>query len=144
MRSICPALTREQSPAPPHTSNGDWTSLGQHESLPEFPVIMREKHHTSRRSSKKTTRFPRHHEMKPLFSCRPYRAILSPRSKLHRRLDSLYATQWAPRDIHRNSRGERSSLLPLKTRPDSPGEPSMQPRDPCHYCRGTRSFWTQP
>ena len=30
-----------------------------------------------------------------------------------------------------DSRGERSPWLPLETRPDSPGEPGMQPRHPC-------------
>ena len=37
--------------------------------------------------------------------------------------------QGAPRDPRRDSRGERSPWLPLETRPDSPGEPGMQPRD---------------
>ena len=39
MTSFCPAVTREQSQAPPRNSNGDWTSLGQHERLPEVPVV---------------------------------------------------------------------------------------------------------
>ena len=39
---------------------------------------------------------------------------------------ALYATQWAPRDTRRDSTGERSPFLPLKTRPDSPGESRMQ------------------
>ena len=51
-----------------------------------------------------------------------------PLSKRKRRLDSLEATQGAPRDPRRHSRGERSPWLPLETRPDSPGEPGMQPR----------------
>ena len=45
-----------------------------------------------------------------------------------RRVDSLEAAQGAPRDPRRDSRGERSPWLPLETRPDSPGEPGMQPR----------------
>ena len=44
--------------------------------------------------------------------------------------------QGAPRDPLRESRGERSPWLPLETRPDSPGEPGMQPRDPCLPWRG--------
>ena len=36
----------------------------------------------------------------------------------------------------RDSRGERSPWLPLETRPDSPGEPGMHPRDPCRPWRG--------
>ena len=39
----------------------------------------------------------------------------------------LGAAQGAPRDPRRDSRGERSPWLPLETRPDSPGEPGMQP-----------------
>ena len=35
-----------------------------------------------------------------------------------------------------DSRGEWSPWLPLETRPDSPGEPGMQPRDPCLPWRG--------
>ena len=39
-------------------------------------------------------------------------------------------------DLEPDSRGERSPWLPLETRPDSPGEPGMQPRDPCLPWRG--------
>ena len=46
-------------------------------------------------------------------------------SKLKIRLDSLEATQWAPRDTCRGSRREWSPLLPLEKRPDSPGEYGM-------------------
>ena len=42
---------------------------------------------------------------------------------MKRRLDSLEATQGAPRDPRRDSRGEWSPWLPLETRLDSPGEP---------------------
>ena len=38
------------------------------------------------------------------------------------RLDSLEATQRAPRDPRRGSREERSPLLPLEVRPDSTGD----------------------
>ena len=38
------------------------------------------------------------------------------------------ATQWVPRDTHRDSKGQRSSLLPLETRPDFPGESGMHGR----------------
>ena len=62
-----------------------------------------------------------------LFSCMARKTIPSHLSKLHRRLHSLYATQWAPRDTRRDSTGERSPFFPLKTRPDSPGESRMQP-----------------
>ena len=54
-------MTREQSPAPPSNSNSDWTSPGQHERLPELRIVTRESLHNSR----KTTRFPRHRDMRP-------------------------------------------------------------------------------
>ena len=56
--------------------------------------------------------------------CRAY-PVLLPLSLIS---DTLEAAQGAPRDPRRDSRGERSPWLPLETRPDSPGEPGMQPR----------------
>ena len=64
-------------------------------------------------------RRPRHREMRSFVFCVAWRAFPSPLSKLHRRLDSLYATQWAPRNTRRDSRGKQNPLLPLETRPDS-------------------------
>ena len=71
-------------------------------------------------------RHPGHREMRAFFSFLTWRAIPSPLSKLKRRLDTLESTQWAPRDPRRDSRGEQSPLLPLETRPDSPGESGMR------------------
>ena len=51
--------------------------------------------------------------------------------KVKRKLDSLEATQGAPGYQRLDSGGERSPLLPLETRPESPGESGMQARDPC-------------
>ena len=45
-------MTREQYRALPGNSNGDWTSLGPHERLPEIPIITPEKSHAVHRSSK--------------------------------------------------------------------------------------------
>ena len=59
-------------------------------------------------------RRPRHREMRAFFSCLDWRAIPGPLSKLKRRLDTLEATQWAPRDPRRGSRGERSPLFPSR------------------------------
>ena len=70
-------------------------------------------------------RRPRHRGMRAFFSCVAWREILSTLSKLKRRLDTLESTQWAPRDPRHDSRGERSPLLPLMTRADSPGESGM-------------------
>ena len=52
---------------PPRNLNGDWTSLGPHVRLPKFPIITPEKRHMSRRTSKKTMRFPHHCEWGPPF-----------------------------------------------------------------------------
>ena len=84
----------------------------------------------------KPLRRPRPRELRAFFSCMAWRAIPGPLSKRKRRLDSLEAAQGAPRDPRRDSRGERSPWLPLETRPDSRGEPGMQPRDPCLPWRG--------
>ena len=59
--------------------------------------------------------------------------VLSPNG---RGVWSIEAAQGAPRDPRRDSTGERNSWLSLETRPYSPGEPGMQPRDPCLPWRG--------
>ena len=84
-----------------------------------------------RRSSRKPRRRHHHREMRAIFNCMACRSSASLLSMIHRRLDSLEATKWAPRDTCHDLRGERSPLLPFETRPDSPGEYGMQPRDPC-------------
>ena len=61
MRSIGPAVTREQCPAFLRNSNGRLDFLGQHKRQREFPIVIRESCYTSR----KTTWFPRHRKMKP-------------------------------------------------------------------------------
>ena len=69
-RPDSPPMIQEQCRALPCNSNGDWTSLGPHKRLSELPVVTQEKPHTSRHSSRKTTRFLHHREMRPFFSCR--------------------------------------------------------------------------
>src|SRR5574340_637908 len=76
MRSIGPAVTREQCPASVATRVEDWTCLGQHKRHPEFPVVIRE----SRRNSRKTTWLPRHRKMKPF-------PATAPQEKSHVRKD---------------------------------------------------------
>ena len=51
-------------------------------------------------------------------------------------IDRVPEELWMEVHPRRDSRGERSPWLPLVTRPDSPGEPGMQPRDPCLPWRG--------
>ena len=40
---------------------------------------------------------------------------------------ALEATQWAPRDLRRDLRGEQHPWLALEARPDSPGESGTPP-----------------
>ena len=67
LRPDSPAITPEHSCAPLRISNGDLTSLRQHERLPEFPVVPGEESQASRCNSRKARRFPRQCEMR-LFS----------------------------------------------------------------------------
>ena len=67
MRSIGPAVTREQSPAFLRNSNGRLDLPGPHKRQPEFPVVTRE----SRRNSGKTTWLPCHRKMKPFPATAP-------------------------------------------------------------------------
>ena len=64
--------------------------------------------------------------MRAFFFCMAWTAIQSPLSKLKRRLDSLEATQWTPRDTIRDSRGEQTPLLLLEARSDPPCETGMR------------------
>ena len=70
---------------------------------------------------------PHPREVRAFFSCLTQSTIPSPLSKLKRRPDSLEATQWAPRDLRRDLRGERHPWLALEARPDSPGESGTPP-----------------
>ena len=130
MRSICPAVTREQSPALPRNLHGDWTSLGQHESHPEFPIVTGETHH----NSKKPRRFPHHCIALSCYSVS--REI--PRSvlKFEMVLDTLDATQKVPR--HTGLTGEEHRFLDtsldevylpcsdLRAIPSSPSQPKWK------------------
>ena len=71
MRPYSPAVTRKQSRTPPCNSNGDLTSLRQHERLPEFPVITDEESQASRSNSRKTMRFPPQRELRPFAPAAP-------------------------------------------------------------------------
>ena len=75
-------------------------------------------------------RRPRPREVRAFFSFMAWRAIPGPLSKRKRRLDSLEASQGAPRDPRRYSRGERSPWLPLATRTDSTGNLECNPEIP--------------
>jgi len=84
---------------PYHSSRAIMRSPSPRTWRPDFPGATREApwapRRTScetphwRRSSRKPTRSLRHREMRAIFSCMAWRAVPSPLSKLHRRLDSL-------------------------------------------------------
>ena len=119
LRPDSPTMTREQSCTRLHHTHRDLTSLAPHERLSELPVIPREKSDTGAAAGENPRDAPSSRD-EGLFSCLARKTIPSHLSKLHRRLHSLYATQWAPRDTRRHSTGEQSPFFPLKTRPDSP------------------------
>ena len=97
LEALSPTMTREQCRAPHCNSNGDLTSLAQHDRLPEFPFVPREKTHTGAAAREN----PPSSRDEGLFSCMARKTIPNHLSKVHRRLYSLYATQWAPRDTRR-------------------------------------------
>ena len=71
LRPDSPSVTPEHSRARPHNSNGDLTSLRQHERLPEFPVVPGEESQASSRNSRQTTRCPRQRETRPFSPAAP-------------------------------------------------------------------------
>ena len=109
LRPDSPAVTREQCRAPPSHSNGDCTSLGPHERLPDFSVITGKKSHTSCSSSRKTMRFPRPREMRPFFPAAP-------------RKQSRVPSQ--------NSIGDLTPFMQLKGSQRSPSPLEMKPKFP--------------
>ena len=65
--------------------------MGLHERLPEFPIVTRE----SCRNSKKSMRFPHHHEIRP-FLLQLLKRNLPSLLKYDMVLDTLEATQKVP------------------------------------------------
>ena len=127
-------MTREQTPAPHRSSNGDWTSLRKHESFPEFPVVTRE----SRRNSRKTTRFPRHCEMRP-FPAAAYQGTSHvPSSNLKRYLTHLLQLIKFPKYIS-HLRGTPSFPALLNPSPFSPPDLDMRINSLALSGKGSRS-----
>ena len=71
LRPDSPAVTPEHSRARLHDSNGDLTSLRQHERLPEFPVVPGEESQASSHNSRQITRCPRQRKMRPFSLAAP-------------------------------------------------------------------------
>ena len=143
MRPNSPAVTRDQFHGPPSQLKRRLGLPGATRESPLFP------HHNLRETPHFTPQLEKNHEISPssqdeaLLLMQGLETNPDFLSKLQRRFDSLSATQWPPRDTCRNSRGERSSLLPLQMEPDSPGEPKIQPRDSCCHWRGTQFLDTR-
>ena len=133
MRSTCPAVTREQSPAPPHNLNGDWTSLGQHERLPEFPVVTQE----SRRNTRKTTRFSRHCKMRPFPAAAYQGKSHVPSSNSKRYLTHFLQLIKFPKYIS-HLRGTPSFPALLNPSPFSPPDLDMRINSPALSGKGSR------
>ena len=135
LRPLSPPWTREQRRAPPRLAHGDLASLVPHERLLRSSSCLVRKPPRAPQLEE-TPETPPSSRAEGLLFLHGLESNPGPLSKRKRRLDSLEAAQGAPRDPRRDSRGERSPWLPLETRPDSPGEPGMQPRDPCLPWRG--------
>ena len=111
LRPDSPAVTPEHPHARPRNSNGDLTSLRQHERLHEFPMVPGEESQASRHNLRQTTRFPHQREMRPFSPAVPRE--LSSLSKLKSRLDSLRQLKGAQRS---SSQLEMKAELPATTR----------------------------
>ena len=101
--------------------NADWTSLGTHKRLPEVLIVTREKPHLAPQLIK-TMKFARHREMRPFFFPPGHRE----QSSVLFQNTTEGLTSFRPlnglQEIPVATREERSSLLSLETRPDSPNE----------------------
>ena len=128
-------MTREQTPTPHRSSNGDWTSLRKHESFPEFPVVTRE----SRRNSRKTTRFPRHCEMRPFPAAAYQGKSHVPSSNLKRYLTHLLQLIKFPKYIS-HSRGTPSFPAQLNLIPFSLPDLDMRVDSPAMSAKGSRPY----
>ena len=109
LRPDSPALTPEHSCTHPRNSNGDLTSLRQHDRLPDLPIVPAEEPQASRRNSRQTTIFPHQREMRPFSPATP-------------RMQSLVPFQ--------NSRGGLSPFLQLKGAQRSPSKLEMKAEFP--------------
>ena len=122
LRPDSPALTQEQSCAPPRNSNGDWTSLGQHKRLPEFPIVTREKPQTSCQNSRKNEIPPSSQDEALLFlqglESNPESSLKTPQEAS---LPLGYSIDYKryPSQLERRAEFFAST----RGRPDFPGEP---------------------
>ena len=109
LRPDSPAVTPEHSCAGPRNSNGDLTSLRQHERLPELLVVRSEEPQTSHCNSRQTTRFPHQREMRPF---------------------SPAATQEQSHVPSQNSRGGLTPFVQLKGGSEIPSQLKMKAEFP--------------
>ena len=99
LRPDYPAVTLEHSGARPCNSNGDLTSLRQHERLSEFPMVTEEKPQASRHNSRQTTRCPRQREMKPFSPAAPREQSQLPSQNLRESLTPFRQLKGAQRTL---------------------------------------------
>ena len=130
LRPDSPSVTPEHSRARPHNSNGDLTSLRQHERLPEFPVVPGEESQASRHNSKTPRRFPCQREMRP-FS--PTAANFPSHHK--RRPVSPIESQVEPHGFCCKEKGHQVPPQ-LQISPDSPGPAPVEHRGSPHNMMG--------
>ena len=97
LRPDSPAVTPEHSRACPHDSNGDLTSLRQHERLPEFPVVPGKESQVSSRSSRQTLRCPHQPKMRPFSLAAPREQSQVPSENLRESLTRFRQLKGAQR-----------------------------------------------
>ena len=117
LRPDSPAVTPEHSRACPHDSNGDLTSLRQHERLPEFPVVPGKESQVSSRSSRQTSRCPHQPKMRPFSLAAPREQSQVPSENSRESLTPI-----------RQLSGAQRSPSQLKMKAQFPSTARLEPR----------------
>ena len=113
LRPDSPAVTPEHSRARPRNSNGDLTSLRQHERLPEFPVVPGEESQASSHNSRQITRCPRQRKMRPFSLAAPREQSQVPSENLRESLTRFRQLKGVKRSP---SQLEMTAKFPATTR----------------------------
>ena len=117
LRPDSPAVTPEHSRAGPRNSNGDLTSLRQHERVPEFPVVPVEESRASSRNPRHTTRCPHQCKMRPISPAAPREQSQVPSQNSRETLTPF-----------RQLQGAQRSLSQLEMKDQFPTTTQLEPR----------------
>ena len=117
LRPDSPAVTPEHSRAGPRNSNGDLTSLRQHERFPEFPVVPGEESQASSGNSRHTTRCPHQCKLRIISSAAPREQSQVPSQNSRESLTPF-----------RQLKGAQRSPSQLKMKTEFPATTRLEPR----------------